>query len=139
MEGIGIRLRLSPGCRRVCEHASSKAGAIRSVAISLQWPVQMPRQQPHATDGQARRKTPTAAERQQYRCDRYRLLPSQQWIPGISQNPVHSFPAATQDVEQHENNCEIAKHKCYFQRKGGLMNRGYCAKEKLSARGIWGR
>src|SRR5262249_6192784 len=77
MERIAVRLRLTPGCRRAYEHASSKGEAIRSVAISLQWPVQMTALQPYATDGQAQRKTPTAAGRQQCRCDRSRLRPSQ--------------------------------------------------------------
>src|SRR5262249_3631683 len=50
-----------------------------------------------------------------------------------------SQPAATQDVDQDEGNCQIAKHKNYFQCKCGLMNRGYNAEEELSAGGIGAR
>ena len=63
----------------------------------------------------------------------------QQWVPGISQNPVLSLPATTQDIEQQKNNRQIANYKCYFQRKDRLVNRGYGAEEKLSARWIWAR
>src|SRR5438270_1344587 len=38
-----------------------------------------------------------------------------------------------QNIEQHENNCKLANHKCHFQREGGLVNRGYGAEEELSA------
>ena len=52
---------------------------------------------------------------------------------------MRSLPTATQDIEQNENDRQIANYKCYFQRKDRLMNRGYGAEEKLSARWIWAR
>ena len=63
----------------------------------------------------------------------------QQWVPGERQNQVRSLPGTTQDIEQHENNCELANYKCYFQRKGRLVNGGYGAEEKLRPRWIWAR
>src|ERR1700674_655995 len=66
-------------------------------------------------------------------------LNRQQRVPGISQNPVRSFATTTQYIEQNENDRKVANYKCYFQRKDRLMNRGYGAEEKLSARWIWAR
>src|SRR5260370_10579469 len=70
-----------------------------------------------------------------------RYLDGQQWVPGVGQNQVRSLslPGATQDIAQHENNCELAKYKCYFQCNGRLINRGYSAEEKLGSCGIWTR
>src|SRR4029077_15490972 len=52
---------------------------------------------------------------------------------------MRSLRTAMQYIEQNENDRQIANYKCYFQRKDGLMNRGYGAEEKLSARWIWAR
>src|SRR4029077_10329927 len=52
---------------------------------------------------------------------------------------VRSLSGATQDIEQYENNCELANYKCYFQCKGGLVNRGDCAEKKLRPRWIGAR
>jgi len=41
-----------------------------------------------------------------------------------------------QDTEQKENNCQVANHECYSQRKDRLMNPCYGPEEKLSARWI---
>src|SRR6267378_4266813 len=49
------------------------------------------------------------------------------------------LPGPTEDIEQQENNCELANHKCYFECKGGLLNRGYCAEKKLRSCWIWAR
>src|SRR5215469_17007349 len=68
-----------------------------------------------------------------------RHLRCQQWVPGISENPVHPVAAGTQKIEQHDNNRQVANYKCHFERKNGLVNRGYSAEEKLSAGGIWAR
>ena len=57
----------------------------------------------------------------------------QQRMPCIGQHPVHSLPGAAQDIEQNENNGPIANHKCDFQRKDRLMNRGYGTEKKLGA------
>src|SRR6202040_3938204 len=66
-----------------------------------------------------------------------RHLNRQQWVPGISQNPVRSLPTTTQYIEQNENDREIANYKCYFQRKDRLMDPCYCAEEELSTSRIW--
>jgi hypothetical protein len=50
-----------------------------------------------------------------------------------------SLPGTTQDIEQHENNCELANHKCYFECKSGLLNRGYGAEKMLGSGWIWAR
>src|ERR1700733_2340193 len=60
-------------------------------------------------------------------------------MPGISQNPVHALAAATQNVEQQQDNCEIAKHERYLQSKGGFVNRGYRPEKKFSPGRIRGR
>src|ERR1700758_3047350 len=52
---------------------------------------------------------------------------------------MRSLLTTRQDIEQNENEREIANHKCYFQRKDRLMNRCHGAEEKLSARWIWAR
>src|SRR6266853_2497409 len=52
---------------------------------------------------------------------------------------MRSLSATTQDIEQNENDRQIANYKCYFQRKDRLMNRGYGAEEKLGARWIRAR
>ncbi|MDQ1387609.1 MAG: hypothetical protein QOF56_1063, partial [Acidobacteriaceae bacterium] len=49
------------------------------------------------------------------------------------------LPTSMQNIEQNENDRQIANYKCYFQRKDRLMNRSYGAEEKLSARWIWAR
>lgn len=87
----------------------------------------------------SRRRTPAARQRgdryhQQQRADNVyvtasRHLNGQQWIPGERQNQVRSLPAATQDIEQHEQYCELANYKCYFQRKCRFVNGGYGAEE----------
>jgi hypothetical protein len=68
-----------------------------------------------------------------------RNLYGQQWIPGERQDQVRSVLAKTQHIEQHENDCELANYKRYFQRKGGLLNRGYDAEKKLRSWWIWAR
>ena len=68
-----------------------------------------------------------------------RHLNGQQWVPGERQNQVRSLAGTTQDIEQHENNCELANYKCYFQCKDGLLNRGYDAEKKLRSWWIWAR
>src|ERR1700693_1644169 len=75
MERIGVRARLPPERRREYEHASSTAAAEQSEGISLKQPAQMPGPQPGASDAPARRRTPTAAVRRQYRCDHCPLHP----------------------------------------------------------------
>ncbi len=51
-----------------------------------------------------------------------------------------ALPAGTtQDIEQHDNNRELANYKCDFQRKGGFLNRGNGAKKKLCSCWIWAR
>src|SRR6266478_858400 len=50
---------------------------------------------------------------------------------------MRSLPATTQHIEQHENNRELANHKCNFESEGGLLNRGYCAEKKLRSCWIW--
>src|ERR1700678_1148367 len=96
-----------------------------------------------------RNRTPTPPERgggnqQQQHADNINVTAAchvgcQQWMPGISQNPVHFSSAATQDLEQNENNYQIAKYKRHFQRKKRLMNRGNGAEKHLRARRIWAR
>src|SRR6266566_2575777 len=61
----------------------------------------------------------------------------QQWVPGVSENPVHSFSTRAQEMQQHENNRRIANHKCDFERKNRLVNRCYRSEEELRARRIW--
>src|SRR5207245_11454711 len=61
----------------------------------------------------------------------------QQWVPGVSENPVHSFSTRAQEMQQHENNRRIAKHKCDFERKNRPVNRCYRSEEELRARRIW--
>src|SRR2546423_14036555 len=59
----------------------------------------------------------------------------QQWVPCERQHQVRLLPATTQDIEQYENNCELANHKCYFQCEGRFVNGGYGAEEKM--RSCW--
>ena len=40
-----------------------------------------------------------------------------------------SLPGTTQDIEQRENDCQIANNKGYFQRKCSFVNRGYNEEE----------
>src|SRR5439155_25733620 len=63
----------------------------------------------------------------------------QQWVPGVSKNPVHSFSTRAQEMQQHQNNRRIANHKRYFERKNRLVNRCYRSEEELRARRIWTR
>src|SRR6185312_5160581 len=60
-----------------------------------------------------------------------RYFNRQKWVPGKGQHPVFSFAYAPQQVEQHKNNGEVTKHKCYFESKDRLVNRSHTAEEKL--------
>src|SRR5690349_3529492 len=44
---------------------------------------------------------------------------------------------ASQDIEQHKNNREIAKYKCNFQRECRFVNRSYGAEKELGSCRIW--
>src|SRR5438552_16086626 len=98
---------------------------------------------------QSRNATPAAHQcgkghQQQQRANNINVTASrnfngQQGVPGERQNQVRSLPGTTQDIEQQENNREFANHKCYFQCKGGLMNRGHCVGKKLRSCWIWAR
>src|ERR1700757_3186618 len=52
---------------------------------------------------------------------------------------MRSLPLPTQHLEQYASNCELANHKCYFQCRGGLLNRGHCSEKQLRSRWIWAR
>ncbi len=68
-----------------------------------------------------------------------RDLNGEQWVPGAGQNQVLSPSDRPQEVEQQENDEELADHECYLQGKGGLLNCGDCAEEELRSCWIWAR
>jgi len=81
------------------------------------------------------RRTRPAVTRQQCLCDRFQPL---QWpTAGSRRTPEPgAFPSCTsQDIEQDENNCELANHERYFQCKGGLLNRGHRAEKSCAPAG----
>src|SRR5262249_44422335 len=68
-----------------------------------------------------------------------RYFRRQQWMPGISQNPVLTLTRSTQNIEQHKYNGKIANYKAYFKRESRLVNRRYSAKQQLRSRWIRAR
>src|SRR5437899_884924 len=68
--------RLPPAPRRECEPASSRGVRVRPAEISPLQLAQMPEPQRYASGAPVRQRTPAAATRQQYQCDRF---PQLQW------------------------------------------------------------
>src|SRR5215831_18480204 len=63
----------------------------------------------------------------------------EQWMPGVSENPVHSFSTALQEMEEQQHDRHIAGDERYLERKERLVNRRDRSKEELSACWIWAR